>query len=146
LHGFNVGLPILYSGTPAIGGLTTGTTYYAVPIDANNIYLAASSALAVAGVSHVNITVQLAPATASTYTLAPLPIAGSPLFTWSVSNDGTNYTTYASSGGLAISITGATGSGIVDFGDLDYRYLKMAVTGPTAGAIKLQSYIHAKQN
>ena len=142
LHGFNVGLPLLYSGTPAIGGLTTGTTYYAVPIDANNIYLATTSALAVAGVYHANITVQLSSPTASTYTLAPLAIAGSPLFTWSVSNDGTNYTTYASSGGIAIS---ATGTGIVDFGDLDYRYLKMAVTGPTAGAIKLQNYIHARQ-
>lgn len=142
-HGFTVGLPILYSGTPAIGGLVTGTTYYAVPIDANNIYMATTSALAVAGVYHANITVQLSSPTAATYTLAPLAIAGSPLFTWSVSNDGVNYVVSPSSGGLSIS---ATGTGIVDFGDLDYRYLKMAVTGPTQGGIKVQTYIMGRQN
>jgi hypothetical protein len=142
-HGFNVGLPVLYSGTPAIGGLTTGTTYFAVPIDVNNIYLATSKVLAVAGVTHVNITVQLAPTSAATYTLAPLDISGSPAFAWYVSNDGVNYTVSSSTGGMSVA---DTGTGIIDFEDFDYRYLKMAVTGPTTGAIKLQSYIHAKQN
>ena len=143
-HGFTLGLPVLYTANSAtIGGLTSGVTYYAIPVDVNNIELATTSARAVAG-QFLVVTSTTNSATAHSPTLAPVAISGSPAFTWSVSNDGTNYAVYSSSGGVAFSVSGAAATGIVDFGSLDYRYLKMSVTGPTNGGIKLQTIIHAK--
>lgn len=144
-HGFTAALPVLYSSASAsIGGLVNQTTYYAIIVDVNNIQLATTSARALAGLPLL-VTSVANQATAHSPTLAPLPIAGSPAFTWSVSNDGINYVVYPSSGGIAIGLTDGATSGIVDFGAYAYRWLKMAVTGPTAGAIKLQAVFHAKE-
>jgi hypothetical protein len=143
-HGFTLGLPVVYDHDGAtIGGLTDGTTYFIIPVDANNIKLSATSTGAIAGLA-VTITSVSNQVTAKNPILTPATIVGSPSFTWSVSNDGINYVVYPSSGGIAISTLAVAASGIVDFGYLDYRYLKMAVVAPTAGAIKLESYFHGK--
>lgn len=145
LHGFTAALPVLYSSAAAkIGGLTDQTTYYAIVVDANNIQLATTSARALLGLP-LSITSVTNQATARLSTLTALPIAGTPSFAWSVSNDGINYVVYPSSGGIAIGITDAATSSIVDFGAFAYRWLKMAVTAPTAGAIKIEAYFHGKE-
>ncbi len=68
-------LPVLYTGTPAIGGLTTGTTYFVIPVSKLTIELATTSARAVAGLP-LTITSSSTQTTADTYTLAPLAISG----------------------------------------------------------------------
>ena len=140
-HSFTLGLPVLYSASSAaIGGLTNQATYYVIPIDANNIQLAVTSTSAIAGTG-IKVTSITNQAAAHAPTLAPLAIAGSPLYTFTVSNDGTNYIVSTSSSGSAIA---NTYSGLVDFSDFDYRYLRINVTGPSAGAVKIQAIIHAK--
>ena len=149
-HGFTPGLPVLYTiGTVAISGLTNATTYYASVIDADHIYLATTSALAVAGVYHVDITVQLASATARTYTLTPLKMEDSTaVVAWQASNDNSQYFAFVSSAATAASVTIAstTSSGYSywDFGNVDFRYLRQLVTGPSTGGVVLRTIVHAK--
>jgi hypothetical protein len=144
-HGFTLGLPILYSGTPVIQGILTGTTYYALPIDSDTIYLATTSALALAG-SYINLNAQHANATAATYTLAPLGMEASTAgFYWQESNDNS---TYFSVGGSSVTISSNTVNSTVysrDFSDVNYRYLRAYVVGPTTGGVAIKAVINAKQ-
>lgn len=69
-HGIATGVPVTYTaGTTAVAGLTSGTIYYAIRVDANAIQLAASAADAAAGteitltaVSDDTDTIQVTPA------------------------------------------------------------------------------------
>lgn len=140
-HGLTLALPVLYSGTPAIGGLATGTTYYAVPVDANSFKLAKFSTSAVAGIDLVVITSTNTQLTQDTYTLAPLGISGIPSFKWQVSNDNSNWNDLAVS-----SVTmGSTGTAYAtpptstfwSFGYIGARYLRLNAVAPTTGGIKL---------
>lgn len=54
-HGFKTTDPVIYSGSPAIGGLVDGTTYYVIRVDANRIKLATTATNAKNGTA-VNIT------------------------------------------------------------------------------------------
>ena len=145
-HGFGTGLNLLYSTSTnrAISGLTWGTTYYAIWIDSNNIQLASSYANATAATPvPVNITVQLSSATAGTYNLTPLTITGAPSYSWQVSNDGTNYVTYTSSGGIYnMNVTDTYG--VYDFTDFAYRWLRLNAIGPLTGAVKLDTWLYTK--
>lgn len=145
-HGFTLGLPLLYSGTPAILGILTGTTYYALPIDADNIYLSTTSALALAG-SYIDLTAQHAPTTANTYTLAPLNMGASNASAkWQVSNDGITYSDLGSIATVFISTASASTSATFwDFSDMNYRYLRLSVTGPVTGGVAIKAIIQAKQ-
>ena len=144
-HGFPLGLPLLYTQGAAIGGLTTGTTYYAVPVDANTIKVASSSVLAIAGTT-VDITVQRAQLTANTYTLAPLAMAASNASAkWQYSNDGTNYLDVPTVASIFVSSATASTYAGWDFGVFDYRYIRLSVTGPAQGGIVLKAVMNAKQ-
>lgn len=140
--GLSLALPVLYTGSPAIGGLATGTTYYAVPVDANDFMLSKYSTSAVAGVDLVVITSTNTQLSADTYTLAPLGIAGIPSFKWQVSNDNSTWSDLSVS-----SVTmGATGTPYAtppsitfwSFGYIGTRYIRLNVVAPTAGAISLK--------
>lgn len=48
-HGLITGDPVVYTSTGAITGLTSGTTYYAIRVDADTVALASSVANAQAG-------------------------------------------------------------------------------------------------
>ena len=74
-HGLTEGDDVIYSsGTgTAVGGLTSGTTYYIIVIDSNTIQLASSYANATAATA-VPITLS-AGATGSAHTLTPIVIA-----------------------------------------------------------------------
>jgi len=144
-HGLTLGLPVLYStgGTPglALGGLTNQTTYYVIPLDANNIQLASSQADALAGtyITFTSSTTQLSDHTA---TLSALPITGTPGFYWQVSNDGSNWVnlsvssvTFGSGGGYPY--TTPPTSLVYSFGALPFTWIRLNVTGPTTGGIQL---------
>lgn len=143
-HGFTLGLPVLYSRPSGdIGGLTTGTTYYIIPIDANTVELATTSARAILGLN-INLTTQNAQLTAHTFTLAPLAITGTPGFKWQVSNDGTDYYDLNVSSITMGSYTAPYSTYMWDFSDMNYRYLRMNVTGPTTGGILLKAIMNLK--
>ena len=143
-HGLTLALPVLYTGTPAIGGLTTGTTYFAGIVDADNISLATTSAKAVLA-DYITMTCTAAPATTNTYTLSPLPITGTAGLVWSASNDNTNWTALsASSATIALSTSMVEASTLWDLGNLNYHYVRLAVKGPTTGGLKLKVVVNSK--
>jgi hypothetical protein len=143
-HGFPLGLPVLLKATAGTvpGPLTAETTYYAIPASANIVQLATTSAQAVAGdpivlVSSTNTGTQ-------TYTLAPLAIAGSPVFAFKASNDNSAFVDLAvSSATTGHYVAGGLTFGR-DLGEFNYRYLRMDVTAPTAGALNIKAVVHTK--
>lgn len=136
-HGFTLALPVLYStgtGAPAIGGLVNQTTYYAIPVDADTVQLATSSAQAVLRVGTV-LTSTSTLAAAKTYSLAPLAfVAESAGFAWQVSNDNSSWSN------LAVTSVTFSGAGTTswDLGRINYRFLGLNVTGPTSGGLQLR--------
>jgi hypothetical protein len=142
-HGLTTGVPVLYSGAPAISGLTTGTTYFVINIDADTIQLATTSAKAILG-DPVGITGQLVGATAHTYTLAPLAISGTPSFKWSYSNDGETFLNASAAGvSMGTYIAGGTHTAY-DFNDFNYGFLALDVIAPTQGGILIKAVLNAK--
>ena len=142
-HGLTLGLPVLLTKsagtTPA--PLAANTTYYAVPVDANTFQLATTSTGAVAG-SVITITTQTATGGGS-FTLTPLTITGTPGFKWQWSNDNANWTDMAvSSVTFASPYTAATT--IWDMQRVNVRYVRLNVTGPTTGGLKLQVVVNGK--
>ncbi len=136
-HGFLTGLPVLYTegSSPAIGGLTTGTTYYVGVVDANNISLASTQADAVAG-TFITLTSSRSLTTAVTYGVTPLAfLTGSSGFDWVVSQSASGpWETIQTS-----SVTYSTpGSAVWSFGALPYAYLGLNLTAPTQGALTIQ--------
>jgi hypothetical protein len=116
----------------APGGLVTHTTYYALPSDASNTYLARTSTDAIAG-TYINITTTTITG-GGTFTLTTVPFSGTPTFKWQYSNDGTNFFDYSGSS-FTWSSAGTTGW---DFGDMNYRYLRLKYTAGTFGGLNLQ--------
>ncbi len=144
------GLPILYAigSNPAIGGLTTGTTYYAVPAGGTSFFLAKYSTSAVAGLAsdYATVTSTNSGTTAHTYTIAPLAWAGSATYVLQVSNDNTNYATAASTGTVTVT-SSTTGSPLaINFGVLGYRYLRLNFTAQTSGGLSLVVPVYLKQD
>lgn len=149
-HGFNTGLPLLYSGTPAIGGLTTATTYFAIYLDPNTIYLA-TGAVAAQTNTFVTLTSSSSQSTADTYTLAPLAITGTPSYQWIISDDATTWfpftTTLNNLTIPSVSIAAYNSTGTVtffDFGHMDYGYLGLSIVYPTTGAINMKAKVIGK--
>lgn len=151
--GFVVALPVLYSGTPAIGGLTTGTTYYAVPVSATQFSLAKYSTSAATGYvsDYAVVTSTSSQQVADTYTLTPSPWVNNSTFTWQSSNDNTNWFTASYTGNVStgpVVITSATSATDlpVDFGVFNYRYLRLNLAAPSAGAVNLVVPVNIKQD
>lgn len=137
-HALPLGLPVLYrlgSGSPAIGGLTGETTYYAIPVDANTIQLASSQDNAVLGTG-ITLTSTSTLAAAKSYTLIPLAFASgaSTGAKWQVSNNSTDWTDVSATTVSWISGGGA-GSTSWDLGRINYRYLGFNIVKPTTGAV-----------
>lgn len=147
------GFAVLYSTpTTALSPLIGGTTYYIIPVDANTIKLASSSANAQAGTA-ITLLSSSTLTTAPSYTLTPLAIAGTPGLKWQVSNDGNLWQDFTTtSSGVAVSsvsISAYTAGGAStswDFGNFGYSYIRMVVTAPTAGALNLLVTLNGKTN
>ncbi len=140
---FTTGLAVLYTKTAGTnpGTLVVGTTYYAIPVDANNFKLASSTTNAVAG---TNVAITTTSTGGGSFTLTPLAYAGTPSFKWQASNDGTNYSDLSVS---SVTYTGASttpSTTLWDFAAYDYRYLRVNVLAPTAGGFNLVVTLQGK--
>lgn len=146
--GLPLALPVLYTGTPAIGGLTTGTTYFAVPLAGNTFSLAKYSTSAVAGLTadYVLVTSTNSGTTAHTYTLAPLGWSGSASFVWQSSNDNSNWATLPLTSAVTVTSTTASTDALYDFGFYNFRYIRLSYTAPTTGALNLVVPVNIKQD
>jgi hypothetical protein len=147
-HGLTTALPVLYTtGTAgSITPLVWGTTYYVIPVSANYLGLATSKANAQAS-SYVTVTGTSAPTTAHTFTLTPLPITGTPSFSWQASNDGSVWTTLASPPSVSVgSYVYPSTSTVVDMGTTDYGYIRLNVVAPTAGGLSLKVNMSGRSN
>jgi len=130
-----VGLPVLYTATTALGGLTTATTYFVIPVSRTQFELALTSTGAVAG-TYITITSSSAQTTAHTRTLTPLALTGTTTFAWQSSDDGTNWFSVGTSSAVPASGFIAGGNSVaIDWGAFNYSYLKLNVTAPTAGGV-----------
>ena len=139
-HGFTLGLPLLLTTTAGTlpSTLSAGTTYYTIPIDTNHFQLATTSARALAG-TNVTISTQTQVG-GGTFVLTPLAFDGTWSWKWTGSNDGTNYDDTPFS---AYTYTSPS-SAMYDFGDVNYRYLRLEVTAGTGGAMNLVVTGHGK--
>lgn len=136
--GLTTALALLYTGSPAIGGLSSGTTYYSVPVSGDSFMLAKYSTSAVAGnVDLVIVTSTNTQLSADTYTLAPLKVTGNASFKWQVSNDNSTWTDIAVSS-VTVTPTSSANSTIWSFGFIGTQYLRINVIAPTTGALALK--------
>ncbi len=151
-HGFTQGLPLLFTkttGTPP-QDLAANTTYYVVPVDANDFKLATTSAKAQAGTADVRLSTQTATGGGS-FTLTPLVIAGTPSWKWQYSNDGTNWSdlTTTSAGVSVSSVTFSSpytaASTGWDLGFVNFQYIRLNVIAPTAGGLKIKAVITGRR-
>lgn len=140
---FPIALPVLYTTTVTVGGLSNNTTYYVVPNGTGAFYVSRTSTAAALG-NYITFT-STTSGTGYSIRFTPLGITGTPSFKWQVSNDGNTWQDYvANSYGVAIpSVTVSsyvsTGTANVwDFGLMNYAYIRANITAPTAGSVRFQ--------
>lgn len=145
-HGLSLALPVLFSTGSGVGlaPLAPQTTYWVIPAGPDDLSLALSSANALAGIPIV-FTSSSTQAAAHSFTLAPLPIAGTPGFFWESSNDGLHYNPLSVSSVTIASYSNPPATVSWDFGTYDFRYLRFNFKGPDAGAINLQVNLNGRQ-
>lgn len=142
---FTTGLGIYITTTTnvALGGLTWGTTYFVISIDATSFKLATTAANATLGTA---IDISTSSTGGGAFVLqASTFTAGSAGFAWQVSNDNTNFYTLP----IISSVTVPTGTIATqgwDFGTFNYRYLRLNFTGPTRGGVVLDLSIQGKKD
>lgn len=145
-HGLTTGEGVVYStGTNgSITGLTWGATYYIIKKSANVFQFASSKVLALAGTA---LDIANTPGTVNhTFTLSPVVWGSSTASAkWRQSNDKVNF--YDIPSISAISMTSGTTPTVTgwDFGFFNFRWLRLAVTGPATGGIKLDVSLNKKQ-
>lgn len=130
-HNISTAFPMYWTtvtGTTPTG-LTNGTTYYAIKVDANTIKLASSSANARAGTA-VDIT---AVGGRSTFTLTPTAFAGTWTLYWQGSNDNLNWFTLDTS-----SITYSVPTSLLWAGPIYYRYVRPVFGAGTGGGMNIK--------
>lgn len=136
-HGFVTGLKIPLTGTNLPGGLSA-TNYWAIVVDADTIKVATSYALAVAGTA-VDITTQ---GTSVDADFIPSAL-GTSTVEVKVSFDGVNYLAFATP--KTISVT-ATAKQWLDLGTVNYPFVDVVFTAPTAGALTIAAYLYATKS
>lgn len=140
-HGYTRAIELLYrpgSGAAAISGLTAETTYYAIPVDANTLQLASSSANAQAGTG-ITLASTSTLTAAKTYSLLPLSFgaAAGTGGKWQVSNDNSSWSDVNVSSFSWIGGGSVAGSANWDLGKINYRYLSLNVVGANTGGLTL---------
>jgi len=142
-HGFATGLALLFPNEATVTaptGLTKGTTYYAIKIDANRFKLASSAANALLGTA-IDLT---ASAASGDVIFRPLAFAvGTSSFKWQASNDGTNWADLSVSSVTLVQIN-AGGTSVWDFADYAYKYIRANFIAPTTGAVALTIRLFGK--
>lgn len=126
----------------AMSGLSWGTTYFAIPYLAGTSFkLASSLANATAGTA-IDISTGTVGGGAFVLTAQPYS-AGSAGFAWQASNDNSNWWTIPSISSVSVSGSGTNNVGW-DFGDWNYRYLRLNFTGPTRGCVVIDAAMEGK--
>lgn len=135
-HGIYTGMQVLYStgSNFAITGLTNQTTYYAIRIDADHLYLSDTSTGSYAG-TRLTIT-DTSLAGPHSFTLTPLSLSGNTVLQWQASVDGVNYANLSLSA-MTLSSPFATASTVWDFTQVNYKYIRASVAGPSRGGVNL---------
>lgn len=140
-HGLSTGQAVLFStgSNVAIAPLVTGTTYYIIAEDANDVNVSTTQAQALAG----TFITLLSSSTSGphNFTLTPLNYSGTSVLTWYGSNDNVNFSTVNVATENA-STSNMPTSFLWDFGNVNYRYLKLQVAGPTNGGLSLTAILH----
>lgn len=139
-HTITLGTPVLYTGSASIPTLTSGTTYFAIPVNDDVIRLATSKSNAVAGTA-VTFGAPVAHLSANTGTLAPLAISGRPSFKWQSSDDGITWADIAVSSVTMMSYITPYRTEAWNFGDYSFNFVRANVLGPTTGGIVLRLYV-----
>lgn len=138
---FVSGLGVLYSvpaSTPAISGLTTGTTYFVIALTPNSFKLATTTANVYLSSGVVLASSQ--PVT-DTYTLTPINFTntGTAGIQLQWSDDKVTFfnATTGNYNAAFSSTTFATAgtSSLIDLGPTNHRYLRVNATTPTTGAV-----------
>lgn len=142
-HGFSNGLRVLFeksAGTDPTG-LTAGTTYFALLVDADHFKVALASSS-----SGVGTAVDITALTGSgQFSFLPLAFsAGSAGFEWKGSNDGITYYPLLSTAISSVTYA-ADGGGLWSFPDYSYRFLRLAFTSPAAGGINLNMTVNGRR-
>lgn len=134
-HGFTLGLPVLLSTVTgnAPNGLTSQTTYYAIPITVNTFGLSSTSTGAIAG-SYITISSYTYPGN-SKLTFFPIPFSGTAELKWQGSND-SKFWQDLSVSSLTYQVTGASTT-LWDFQIETYRYVQLVYKAPTWGGLNL---------
>ena len=134
-HGFATGEQVGFNTAFPVGGLTSGTSYYVIALDANDIELATTSTGSIAGV-FITLT-SSSTVGPHTFTLSPLLTTGTAVLSWAESDDCVNFSTNSvTSTNVTIGTMTLVSPYPVttygwDFGPTNYRCLRLTVTGPT---------------
>ncbi len=135
---------LTYSQVGAANGtLTLNSTYYVIPVDANNIQLSLTSTGAVAGVPLV-WTSSRAVTTTDLYSFTVPAIAGTESYGFWASIDGSGYTQVGSTVTISAFVFPST-STFTDIGAYDWKWLQARVVAPTAGAMPISVYVHGEK-
>ena len=141
-HNLPVGLGVVYStgSNLAITGLTFGTTYYVVPVDANSFKLSDTAAHAYAGTNIAD----LSAAGDATFVLAPQPLSSAATdgITYLGSNDGTTFYSVTQS---SVPYDAASTGALTPFVDFTGRYLRLSFVAPTRGALNVNAIINGRK-
>ena len=143
-HGLATGYGVTYStgSGVTITPLVTGTVYYAISVDANDIELASSLANATAG-TYITLTSQSTTGP-HTFTLTPQPYTGTASMAWYGSVDCVNYNPVSISSLTITSPTTAPQSTLWNFGRINYTCLQLQVIAPTQGGLNLAVKVNGK--
>lgn len=145
-HGLTTALPVLLRQTAGTipPPLVAETTYYAIPISANIVRLATTSVQAQAS-DYIVMGSSFPQVGTQTYTLiVPTTMVGNPVFTYQASNDGTNFFNL----GVSSTVAGYTYGGVSwehDFSTFNYTTLKLVITSPTTGALRVKAAMNIRQ-
>jgi hypothetical protein len=136
-HGLTTSVPVLYTSTFTLGGLTTGTTYYTIALDANNFQLATTSTDAAAG-NYITLT-SSSTAGPHTFTVTPTATTGSWGAYWMTSDDDTDWTEMpVTVSSITFATPFTTSTTTWDLGTINHRYLRFHVAAGSGGSIKAQ--------
>lgn len=134
-HGMSLGEAALMAGT-GFTNLTSGTTYFAIPLSDDSLSLATSKSNALVGTA-ITITAIATHTVANTATLSPLAASGSPSLKWQSSDDGSSWTDLDISSLPSSVVASDPSEASWNFGTPSYRFLRANVHGPTTGGVSL---------
>lgn len=134
-HDTSLGEAVLFTGS-GYADLTSGTTYFSIPVSADSLRLATSKSNALIGTA-IEITSVPAHLTANTATLSPIAASGAPGLKWQSSDDGSSWTDLSVSSLPSTVVTSDPSEAAWNFGTPSYRFIRANVAGPTTGGVTL---------